>query len=259
MPPSGVSTELSDSQGNAGSQVSHEAHATPLSSSAQVGDLAPAFAVLPVGAHEQHGAHLPLATDSIVAAWAGRELCARLRGLLLPAVPYGTSVENRGFPGTISLRWQTLAAIVEDVVLECYRQGILTVFVISGHGGNFILNPCLRSLNSDHVEGHAVLVPESAVFGDVLTRPDDLHSGRWETSVMLALHPEAVRMEAAVDFVPSDPRRSELTNRPFSHFTPSGVWGRPSEASAAEGRRLLAEVADRVCAYASGWLGPSPA
>ena len=214
---------------------------------------APAFAVLPVGAHEQHGAHLPLATDLLVAGWAGEQVAHRLGGILLPTIPYGTSFTHRTFPGTITLEWATLAAIVSDVVAACYSHQVMTVFVLSGHGGNFILNPCVRSLNARRPDGQIVLVPELAFFGESMSATD-FHAGRWETSLVLALREKAVRMESAVDCVPRNVSRSELTNRPISDFSPTGVWGYATQATREEGVHLLTEMSDRLCAYVSGWL-----
>ncbi len=224
-------------------------HAT----SADVSERAPTFAVLPVGAHEQHGAHLPLSTDTIVASWAGEQVGRRLGGLLLPTIPYGTSFTHRTFAGTVTLEWSTLAALVGDIVANCYTHGVMTVFIMSGHGGNFILNPCVRSINARHPEGQTVLVPENVFFGESMTA-DDFHAGRWETSLGIALVPDDVRMDRAVDFVPTGINRAELTNRPISDFTPTGVWGRATGATRQEGERLLAEMADRLAAYVSGWV-----
>jgi creatinine amidohydrolase len=209
--------------------------------------------VLPVGAHEQHGPHLPLATDAMVAAWAGEQVARRLGGWLLPTIPYGTSFTHRTFPGTITLEWSTLAAIVGDVVAGAYSHGVTTVIVMSGHGGNFILNPCIRSLNARRTDGQVVLVPEAVFFGESMSA-DDFHAGQWETSLTLALCRDDVQMEKAVDCVPNGASRAELTNRPISDFTATGVWGRATQATAEEGSRLLAEMGDRVCAYVSAWL-----
>ena len=235
------------------SDPEHPSYCGLNATSGEVSERKPTFAVLPVGAHEQHGGHLPLATDSIVAAYAGEQVARRLGGLLLPAIPYGTSFTHRTLRGTITLDWATLAAIVNDVLVACYAQELRIAFVLSGHGGNFILNPCIRAFNARHPEGQAVLLPENVVFGDAMSA-DDFHAGRWETSLMLALQEPSVRMERAMDYAPEGVSRAELTNRPISDFTPSGVWGFPTRATKEEGIRMLAEMNDRVCAYVEGWL-----
>ncbi|MBJ7603280.1 MAG: creatininase family protein [Candidatus Dormibacteraeota bacterium] len=213
-----------------------------------------AWAILPIGAHEQHGAHLPLETDTIVAGALSMAVAARLGGRALPALPYGTSSEHIDFAGTVPLRWATLAAVVTDVVAACWYHHVDPVFVLSGHGGNFILNPTLRELNAHNRPDHqAVLIPESVVFGPAMTETD-LHAGRWETSLILHLRPDLVQMGNAVDEVPRNVIRGDLTNRPMQHFTRSGVWGRPTEATPEEGERLFAEMVGRLVGYVGGWV-----
>lgn len=232
-------------------------HLDGLASSAAIGRGQPRFAILPVGSCEQHGAHLPVLTDTLSVDHVAAVVGDRLGGFVLPTVPYGTSPEHFGFPGTVSLRWSTLAAVVTDIAESCFRQGIPTVFVVSGHGGNFILNPCIREMNSRLPDDQRlVLIPEGTYFGPELTSstPDDFHAGRWETAVMLTLRDDLVDMEAAIDFVPANGSRAELTNRPFRSLTTSGVWGYPSEATREEGTAILAGTVERVTDYVQEWL-----
>jgi creatinine amidohydrolase/Fe(II)-dependent formamide hydrolase-like protein len=115
---------------------------------------------------------------------------------------------------------------------------------LSGHAGNFVLNPCVRDLNRAGPPGRAVvLVPEAAFFGPMLRSSSealDLHAGQWETSVMLAIAPHLVLREA-------------LTNAPIKAFSSSGVWGRPRAASAEAGTGEAAAAVDRVATFISTW------
>lgn len=218
---------------------------------------APSFAILPVGSCEQHGSHLPIRTDTFIVDAVVSKVAARTGGFVIPTLPYGTSPEHAGFAGTLSLGWTTLAAVVVDLVRSCIASGIDLVFVVSGHGGNFILNPCLRELNAVLPEyQRAVLVPESALVGPEV-EADDLHAGHWETSIMLHLAPDMVVMDNAVDFVPASAVRSDLTNMRIQHVSPSGVWGRPVGSTAEAGAALLEAAAARVAAFIESW--PTPA
>ena len=94
------------------------------------------IAILPIGAIEQHGRHLPLGTDWLIADQVAKKLGERLNAYVLPALPYGNSQEHMGFTGTITLRPQTLALIIEDIVLSLRHHGIKNMVVLSSHGGN---------------------------------------------------------------------------------------------------------------------------
>src|SRR2546422_11307165 len=113
-----------------------------------------ATAIVPFGAVEQHGHHLPLGTDWIIADEMGRALAAALEEdvLLLPAMPFGNSREHMAFPGTITLRPATLAAVLDDIVESLRHHGIRTIVVFSAHGGERILKPTLRERNFKNPE-----------------------------------------------------------------------------------------------------------
>jgi creatinine amidohydrolase len=97
-------------------------------------------AILPVGSFEQHGPHLPLTTDTLVACAIARAVAAAHGLLLLPPVTMSCSQEHAGWPGSVSIRSATLAAIVNDVAESLRRAGVERLVVINGHGGNYVLS-----------------------------------------------------------------------------------------------------------------------
>jgi creatinine amidohydrolase len=156
-----------------------------------------AVAVQPIGAYEQHGPHLPLATDAILAeefaAAAVTKLAGDLPVWVLPTIAYGASSEHVGFPGTISLSSSTLTAVCTDVASSVLASGIHRMIFVNAHGGNpELLQLLCRELRAATgmlaMTVHAPSLPgvEDGVGGI------DVHGGRYETSVMLALMPEAV-------------------------------------------------------------------
>ena len=112
---------------------------TVFNTSKEIAQARPAIAILPVGSLEQHGEHLPIATDWLRADDAARRLAERLGDCyLLPALAYANSQEHMDLAGTITLRPSTLALVVEDIVLSLRHQGIRRIVVLTTHGGNWI-------------------------------------------------------------------------------------------------------------------------
>lgn len=214
----------------------------PRSSSTSIAAVLPTLAVLPIGACEQHGPHLPIGTDAMVAESLADIVSSELAALRLPILAYGTSAEHRGLHGTMSLRPETLAAVVQDIADSCVASGIKRLAILSGHGGNWILRPTIRDINARHQDRTVWLVPESVIWADSFA--EDLHAGATETSLMLYLDPDAVGTPPP-DFVPDVPREA-LDLLPIRQLTPHGIWGRPSQASAAMGEDVLNAMAHRI-------------
>ncbi|MFJ9522956.1 mycofactocin biosynthesis peptidyl-dipeptidase MftE [Kitasatospora sp. NPDC101801] len=199
----------------------------------QAARLAP-YSVLavPLGATEQHGPHLPFTVDTEVAdALCERLAVARESVVLAPALPYGSSGEHAGFPGTLSIGQRALELLVVELVRSA--DDFAGVVLVCGHGGNAA--PLHRAVARLRVEGRRALAwcPSGP--------PDDSHAGRTETSALLALRPEAVRTDLAepgnttglAELLPA------LRTGGLAAVTPNGVLGDPTGATAAEGHRLL--------------------
>ncbi|WP_278264499.1 mycofactocin biosynthesis peptidyl-dipeptidase MftE [Nocardia sp. AG03] len=188
--------------------------------------------LIPLGATEQHGPHLPLSTDSDIAA----ALCARVAAeradvLVAPVVPYGASGEHAGFPGTLSIG----QAALELLVVELCRSATDTfarIVLVNGHGGN--VETLRRAVTLLRAESRDIRLYSPGYRGDP-------HAGRTETSLQLALHPERVRAELAE---PGD-TRDLATLLPLLRaggvraVSPNGILGDPTGAGAEEGESLL--------------------
>ena len=203
--------------------------------------------VVPLGSVEQHGHHLPLATDTAVACATAEAAVDALDGVLLaPALAYGASGEHEGFPGTVSIGTEALTVLlVEYGRSACRWAG--RVLVVNGHGGN--LDALRSAVPLLRAEGRDVAWFPCGVPGG------DAHAGRTETSLMLHVEPEWVREERAVAGVttPIGDLLPRLRAEGVRGVSPTGVLGDPAGASAEEGAELLSGLVDRLVAAARSW------
>jgi len=206
--------------------------------------------LVPVGSVEQHGPALPLTTDTIVAEAVAREAAARLRAtgrsvLVAPAVAYGASGEHEDFAGTVSIGHQALGAVLVELGRSASRWASAVVFV-NGHGGNA---PTLASaVDLLRAEGRDASWAACAAPGS------DAHAGLTETSLLLHLAPETVRVDL---LEPGDTRSVTelmpvLRSKGVRAVSANGVLGDPTGASAEEGHRVLGLMVDRVVAEVGG-------
>jgi creatinine amidohydrolase len=220
-------------------------------------------AVLPIGATEPHGPHLPLDTDVTIAEAQSRRACERLAGMgvatvLLPSVAYGLTHFTEGFAGRISLRPGTLWALLEDVVESLEEQGVRRIVFSNAH-----LEPAhvaiLRGVAGDAAERRPhkaqVVFPDNtrrrwaATLGEEF-QSGDCHAGRYESSIVLAADGGAVRAEAMAGLAPL---AIDLIGRMKSGaktFAQAGAaeayCGDPARASAEEGRDLIERLAAMI-------------
>ena len=202
--------------------------------------------LMPLGATEQHGPHLPVGTDSDIATVLAKLAAGRLPGALVaPALAYGSSGEHQDFPGTLSIGAQA----TELVLTELGRSAALSfdrLLFVNAHGGNAApLDAAVARLRE---EGRDVLAWTPRFHGDA-------HAGRTETSLMLALAPERVasRPAEAGNEEPLAQLIGRLRSDGVRAVSPSGVLGNPTEASAVEGHALLAAAVGDLCATVRDW------
>ncbi|MEJ8638513.1 creatininase family protein [Streptomyces sp. NPDC006475] len=213
-------------------------------------------AVLPIGSFEQHGAFLPLVTDTVIAGTIAAEIAAAHPVLHLPPVTVSCSHEHAAWPGTVSISATTLYAVVRDIADSLHRSGITSLILVNGHGGNYVLrNVVQESASSSGLR--MALFPGSGDWAAARTRAgletsshSDMHAGEVETSILLHAHPDVVRPGYETADHLADDRRHLLTLG-MPGYTESGVIGRPSLASADKGKELLASLVDSFGEYLS--------
>ncbi len=209
-------------------------------------------ALLPVGAIEQHGLHLPLDTDAYDADYLARQVaasCSKPRPIVLPLIPYGVSYHHDDFPGTISINNETLSRFVYEIGMSAAGNGIKKLVIINGHGGNGpALNFAAQMINRD---ARILVCVDSGETSDVdiydlVETPNDVHAGEFETSTSLAIRPHLVEMGKARPEVPEFSIRylNFTSNRGISWYaytdklSETGVMGDPTRATAEKGKKM---------------------
>ena len=209
--------------------------------------------LIPVGSTEQHGPHLPLGMDTVIAQAVAHRVADVLRAagvdvLIAPALAYGGSGEHQHFAGTVSIGLEALQHLLVELIRSAGSWAGRCVFV-NGHGGNVpALVAAVSQLRYEGREvGWVACAPAPATDGALI----DSHAGRVETSLALALIPEDVRLDRAEPgaLEPLSELMSRMRVGGVASVSPNGVLGDPTGASAQEGMRLLgAMVTDAVSA-----------
>ncbi len=189
--------------------------------------------MLPFGSVEEHGYHLPLSTDGdIVLA-----ICEGVRNatgiLVAPVVWYGVSNTTKAYTGTTMVEPDTLKAYTQDILTALLNSGLKKVYMTSGHYSNSHVDAIKDGAGESGIETEFLDFSKIDVSDILETKP--FHACEAETSLMLHLHPEKVKMERAVD---------EEVEIKDDHLVPtkSGVFGQPSRASAEKGKLLLERI-----------------
>jgi len=203
--------------------------------------------VVPIGSTEQHGPHLPLATDTDIAVALARALAAaRPSVVVAPELAYGSSGEHSDFPGTLSIGREAL----ELVLVELGRSASVTfgrTLFLSAHGGN--ARPVARAVQRLRDEGRTVLAWSPPWAGDA-------HAGHLETSVMLALSPARVALDraAAGNVATLSELWEALRHSGVRRLSENGVLGDPTRANAPDGRRLVRQATEDLILRVDAWV-----
>ncbi len=221
---------------------------------AEDGTRAP-LVLIPVGSTEQHGPHLPMSTDTLIAEEIVARAIQLTDGLMVgPTLTVSASGEHYGFPGTLSIG----TAVMHDLILELGRSAdwAAGVVFVNGHGGN--ASALTAAVGTLQLEGRHVLSwwpkwPQRADGG-----AKDLHAGRIETSLMLAIDPGLVRLELAEPGADAD--IEELQRAGVQAVSASGVLGDPTGASGGEGDQFITSFVNDLVHAIEAWrpIDPTP-
>ncbi|NHF58502.1 creatininase family protein [Flavobacteriaceae bacterium TP-CH-4] len=208
--------------------------------------------ILPCGAIEQHGPHLPVDIDYFDAkymAYKVAEACSDPKPLVLPPIPFGVSYHHDDFKGTLSVTNEALSKFVYDLGMSLVKNGIKKIIILNGHGDNApTLNYAAQMINRD---GKIFVCVDTGDTSDIdlyklIDTPNDIHAGEIETSTTLAIRPDMVQMDKAVNetirfgskFLDYDDERSVNWYVRTSKLSESGIMGDATKATAEKGHEM---------------------
>ncbi len=192
--------------------------------------------LLPMGSVEEHGYHLPLSTDSDIALKIAEELSKRTGIAYLPIISYGVCISTKDYPGTISISFDTLRALIRDIALSLEKNGIKKLFIISGHLGDSHIAAIKEACRDLKIDTYLLDLRKIPYEDIIETEP--MHACELETSLMMYLHPNKIKPEKIKD--------ENIVRKKFSlkglEKTESGVFGFPSKASRSKGKKIFERI-----------------
>lgn len=204
-------------------------------------------AILPIGAVEAHGPHLPLGTDNILAERLSEELAQQIDAYVLPTLPYGQVWSLKNFPGSINISNDALIRFLVDIGESLYHQGFKIFAMVNGHLGNAVaLKEAARKLDQLYPELKVLYLfypgmkkPVEEVRETPSSHGTYFHACEIETSFMLYLAPKYVDMSKAICDIPVIPMSADVTPTPWEEFTQSAVLGDATLATKEKGEKII--------------------
>jgi len=195
--------------------------------------------ILPVGATEEHGPHLPTMTDTIQAIEVARAVAKERQVFLAPALYYGVCRSTRGFPGTITVGHDALRAFARDLLLSFYDSGFVRVLILTGHAGGQHM-AALEEACQMAVEERDFFLSLVSLFdlidAGAAETPHDGHAGEIETSLMMVIRPDLVKGTPVKHF----PKRPQfMVMKDVRHLMGNGVMGNPQPATEEKGKQFF--------------------
>lgn len=206
--------------------------------------------ILPIGAVEEHGPHLPLSTDSLQPEFIAEQLAKKTGAFIAPPIRYGQCSSTQNFPGTISISFDTLKFLVRDVLFELVRNGFKNIIVLSGHAGAVHM-VALRLAAKEVIDSHDVKL---MVLSDYelayelkgkMFPEDDGHAGMIETSRIMAISPKTIKgkgkkgMNTLPKFI--------VVRRPEKYWR--GITGDPTRATKDTGKKINEYIIKELLKY----------
>ncbi|MEH7238822.1 creatininase family protein [Bacillus sp. JJ1562] len=218
------------------------------------------IAILPIGAVEAHGPHLPLGTDNYLAERVSERVAERTGAFILPTLPYGQVWSLKNFPGSINISNESLISLLVDMGVSLYEQGFRVFAMINGHLGNAVaLKEAARKLFQQYPDFKILYLfyPGTKKVTEEVRETNSSHATYFhaceiETSYMLYLAEEFVDMSKAITDIPIIPASADVTPTPWEEFTNSAVLGDAKLATKEKGMKIIDVAIDNMVKLIEG-------
>ncbi|KKR80598.1 MAG: Creatininase [Candidatus Daviesbacteria bacterium GW2011_GWA1_41_61] len=205
--------------------------------------------IIPIGAIEAHGNHLPVNTDSCIVEYLAEKIAKHTGCIVVPTIYYGPCETMLSFAGTITISEKISYKIIEEIIKSIICQGFKQIYILNGHGGNNeflarIANKYSKKLNVKTKNWYDLEIINKLKQENTSYCGD--HADRLETEIMLAIDKQKVRMELAVDDMPNWPENTEMLTD-YSKIMTYAVEGYPSKSTLKNGKLLLPKVIKSLC------------
>lgn len=211
------------------------------------------YAILPVGATEQHGPHLPIGTDKYLAEFVAERLADRINAVIFPTFNFGYSWVWKDLPGTLTLSQETFKKVLNELIVSLIGQGFKKIIIVNGHDSN---NKAIRYVQreiKDVYEDIQLLMlfypGMNSLYQKYMETPTwsgMFHADEWETSLMLAAKENLVQMDKAICEYPIKPELYGLDASSLSTISQSGIYGDPTKATKQKGEAIINELINNI-------------
>lgn len=220
--------------------------------------------VVPIGTVEQHGPHLPVATDTLIPMRVAELVAEKARVLVTPPVFYGNSLSMMDMKGVFTITPESLANLLLDLCRSFRRQGFKKIVFINGHGGNTQVLSFIGQRARIETGARIVRIDWWLIASDEISKileKEIAHADEGETSMMLACRPDLVDMAKAVkddtadklvdDVTGGKPKNMPYVAAPFQSWSKTGVIGDATKASREKGEKILEAVVNNIVDFLS--------
>ena len=201
--------------------------------------------IIVIGSCEQHGFHLPLDTDNLIGFHHAMEVAKLTNCMVMPPINYGQVWSAKDYPGTISLKSETIKMLLKDIVTSLQKQGANNIIIVTGHNGNAgVIKETVRELYDEYNYTNVWHILNDQIdYSDDLKLMDSplpkvIHASEFETSMLLDINSDLVHLDRCACEYPISPKHASYRPTPWSEYVQSGSFGDASQSTKEKGKKI---------------------